>query len=246
MNFFSRGILGLIGLICLAAGACLFTGRLTEAQTLPPDVGMVTQLSGEVTYRSDGYQKTVEKAKVFMKIRQGDYFELKTGALVQLVYFQNGRKETWKGPATFEVSRVQSQAEGQKGMSAQPEVMMLPTSASQGMRGLPVMLRRAGLSRSCAMQIRGVGEVPRKKPVNREEERAEIAAAKEIYQSLRQQTMADDITPELSLLGVLANYEQYEEIEKVIENALERQPNNEVLKELGKWVQTQKTPPSKK
>jgi len=86
----------------------------TETQTLPPDVGIVTQLSGDVTYRNEEYQKTPEKAQAFMKIVQGDYFQLEVKAIVQLVYFRSGRKETWKGPSAFIAGEVQSQVKSEK------------------------------------------------------------------------------------------------------------------------------------
>jgi len=75
------------------------------------DVGIVTQLSGEATYWNEGYQKTPEKAQVFMKIRLGDYFKIAAGGAIQLVYFESGRQETWKGPASFMVGEVQSRVE---------------------------------------------------------------------------------------------------------------------------------------
>jgi hypothetical protein len=61
---------------------------------------------------------------------------------------------------------------------------------------------------------------------------------------LRKQTRADDITPELNLLGILADYDQFEEMEKVIQDALKIQPANEVLKELAEWVRTQRSKPT--
>jgi hypothetical protein len=78
-----------------------------------------------------------------------------------------------------------------------------------------------------------------------EEERAEIATAKENYRNLRNQAKDDDLTPELYLLGILANYDQFEEMGKVIKDALKKQPDNEVLKKLEEWVKTQKTEPKK-
>jgi hypothetical protein len=65
--------------------------------------------------------------------------------------------------------------------------------------------------------------------------------AKENYQRLRKQARPDDITPELSLLGILADYEQFEEMERVVKDALKIQPDNEVLKELEEWVRIQRT-----
>jgi hypothetical protein len=42
----------------------------------------------------------------------------------------------------------------------------------------------------------------------------------------------------------LADYDQFEEMEKVIQDALKIQPGNEVLKELAEWVRTQRSKPT--
>ena len=246
MKSFWRSFLSFLRFTSLGVAAVLLIEIPTEARVLPPDVGLVTQLSGDATYWNEAYQKTPEKAQAFMRIREGDHFRVVVGAVVQLVYFQNGRQEAWKGPAAFVVGETQSRAEGEKGVQAQPEVIILPAGTSQGIRRIPVLLRRAGLSRSGAIQIRGTGEGAQKAIVPTKEEQAEIAMAKENYQRLRKQTRPDDITPELNLLGVLADYEQFEEMEKVIKEALKIQPNNEVLKELGEWVRTQRSKPTTK
>ena len=236
-----RKTLSLVYRISLGVVLIMMSGTSMEAQTVPPDVGIITQLSGEVTYRNEEYQKTPEKAQAFMKIFQGDYFQVEAKAMIQLVYFLNGRKETWKGPAAFIVGEAQSRAKSEKGMQAQPEVKMLPSGVLDGVRRVPVLLRRAGLSRSGIMQVRGPGETSPKSKVSSEEERAEIALAKENYRTLRNQSKEEDITPELYLLGILANYDQFEEMEKVIKDTLKKLPNNEVLKKLEEWVRTQKT-----
>ena len=98
-------------LVLLLLTALLTEGSAAKAQTLPPDVGIVTQLSGEATYWNESYQKTQEKAEVFMKIRRGDYFKIAGGGAIQLVYFESGRQETWKGTASFMVGDVQSRVE---------------------------------------------------------------------------------------------------------------------------------------
>jgi len=246
MKFSYRKTLSLVHRIGLGVVLVMISGASMEAQTLPPDVGIITQLSGDVTYRNEEYQKTPEKAQAFMKIFQGDYFQVEAKATVQLVYFVSGRKETWKGPAAFIVGEVQSRAKSEKGIQAQPEVKILPSGVLEGVRRVPTLLRRAGLSRSGIMQVRGLGESLQKSKVPSEEERAEIATAKENYRNLRNQTKEDDLTPELYLLGILANYDQFEDMEKVIKGALKKQPNNEVLKKLEEWVKTQKTEPTKK
>ncbi len=242
MKFSFRNISSILRpLVSLPFVILLTEGSAAKAQSLPPDVGIVTQLSGEATYWNESYQKTHEKAEVFMKIRRGDYFKIAAGGRIQLVYFENGRQETWKGSASFTVGDVQSRVEKGREIPGQPEVVILSNEASQGMRRIPVLLRRARLSRSGGgVMVRGGSGVSSKLVAPTKEERAEIAMAKETYQKLRKQAKADDITPELTLLGVLADYEQHEEMEKVIKDAMKIQPDNQVLKELDEWVKTQK------
>jgi hypothetical protein len=242
MKFLLKNISCVLRLLVLISPIILGTASSdAKAQSLPPDVGIVTQLSGEVTYWNEGYQKTPEKAEVFMKVRRGDYLKIPAGGAIQLVYFENGRQESWKGPASLVVTEMQSRVEKGRELPGQPEVVILSNEASQGMRRIPVLLRRARLSRSGGgVMVRGVPTVSAKPVSPTKEEQAEIAMAKEAYQKLRKQAKADDITPELTLLGVLADYEQHDEMEKVIKDAMKIQPDNQVLKELDEWVKTQK------
>jgi len=242
MNFFRSVTLLRAARICICVLVVLATEIAVRAQTLPPDVGLVTKLSGDVTYQNEGYQKTPARAQAFMKIRRGDRFILPERAQVQLVYFLGSRQENWKGPAVFRVGDSESQAEGKKGQQSQPKVIILQPEATQGVRRIPVLLRRAGLSRSGVAQVRGgVEGAPTGIALTAEEE-AEIAAAKENYRSMRKQTGYHDLTPELYLLGILADYEQYHEMEGVIREALKRQPDNDVLKGLMEWAHTQASP----
>ena len=215
------------------------TGAMAKVQALPPDVGLVTMLSGNVTYWNDGYQKTPTTAEAFMKIRRGDRFKLRAEAVMQLVYFLGGRQETWKGPVTLTVDDSESHLEGKKQPHAQPKVVVLPAGTTQGVRRIPVLLRRAGLWRPGSAQVRGDVETSPTAFAMITEEKAKIVAAKETYLSLRKQTDHGDITPELYLLGVLTDYEQYSEMGEVIREALKRQPDNEILKGLMEWILAQ-------
>jgi hypothetical protein len=229
-----------LAFICLCTLVVSVTAGVAKVQALPPDVGLVTQLSGVVTYRNKGYQETTAKAQSFMKIRRGDRFKLPAGAIIQVVYFLGGRQETWKGPVAFTIGDSESRPEPAKGPRAQPKVVILPAGTTQGVRRIPALLRRAGVWRPGAGQIRGEVEASPTAFAITAEEKAEIAAAKEIYRSLRKQTDPHDITPELYLLGVLTDYEQYGEMEEVLNEALKRQPDNETLKKLKKWVLAQR------
>ena len=240
MRFFCKKAPPLVKLICLGAVLIGPMEVSTEVQALPPDVGLITRLSGDVTYRNESYQKMPEKAQAFMRIRKGDQVKILSEAMVQLIYFQSGRKETWKGPVVLVVDDVQSRPKGEKGAQTQPEVTILPTETSRTMRRIPILLRRAGLSRSGTMQVRGMDEGSQESISLSKDEQVEIRMTKEDYRSMRSQTEADDITPEMYLLGVLANYDKFEEMEQVIKEAQKIQPGNPVLTKLEDWVQIQK------
>ncbi|NIO05321.1 MAG: hypothetical protein GTN74_12130 [Proteobacteria bacterium] len=208
------------------------------AQTLPSDVGLITSLSGEVAYWNESYQTMPAETQAFMKIRKGDRFTLPSGSSIQIVYFLGGRQETWMGPTTFIVGDSESQQEDGEKHATQPKIRILPAGATQGVRRIPGLLRRAGLTRPGAEQVRGETKVSSTAIDLSAQEKGEIAAARETYQSLRNQIPEQDITPELYLIGVLADYDRYDEMGAVIRQALKRQPDNETLKELEKWADT--------
>ncbi|HVO83034.1 MAG TPA: hypothetical protein VMU60_01280 [Syntrophobacteria bacterium] len=207
------------------------------AQSPPLDVGLITKLSGEATYWDEASQKTPRPAQIFMKIRKGDHLKMASGTSLEIVFFQGGRKETWQGPTVIIAEETGSRAESESATKGQVAIAMLPSEASQGLRRIPALLDQARLGRSGGIQVRGPGEGVKKTVVPGKKGQTEIARAREVYQRWRGQTSPDDITPELNFLGTLAQYQQYGEMEKVVQNALERQPDNGALKELEQWVQ---------
>ena len=224
-------------LICVLSASVLLPQAAVGVQSPPVDVGLITKLAGEATYWNEASQKTPKQAQVFMKIRKGDHLKMAAGTVLDIVYFQGGRKETWQGPAVIFAEETGSRAESESVTKGQATVALLPSEASQGLRRIPALLDQARLGRSGGIQVRGPGEGLRKTVVPGKKGQTEIARAKETYRKWREQTAAEDITPEMNLLGTLAEYQQYAEMEKVIQNALERQPDNEALKELEQWVQ---------
>ena len=87
----------LIRLGCLTITMLCLTASLAFGASAP-DVGLVTGLSGEVTYANPAEKQIPAPAQAFLKIREGDQFKLAPGALLQLTYFASGRQETWHGP----------------------------------------------------------------------------------------------------------------------------------------------------
>jgi hypothetical protein len=192
------------------------------------DVGLVNQLAGDVSYAGQGGAQS--KAQVYMKVRQGDRFTLPAGAQLRLVYFNGGRQETWKGPASFTAGTQQSDA--QSGQAA--EATQLPSGVAQKIAQVPNLVQIAKLGRSGGIAVRGGGKPGRLTG----EQQAEVNQAKAAYSQMRQKASAEDITPELYYYSVLQDYLLYDDMKAVTEEMLKRQPNNTEAQELAAYVKS--------
>lgn len=237
ITFLAKGALWLgLSLALLGAGAA-------AAQTASPDVGLITQLSGGVTYWNKAEQKQPVPAQALMKVRRGDHLKLAGAASLQLLYFASGRQETWKGPVTLIAGEAESAAAGDKKPLPQPEVQVLPTKVTKRIEGAPLPLPGSSTVYSGAIQTMAPRcPAPAKAkapPPLSDEARQKIKEAEQIYQDLRRNAAAADVTPEIYFLGVLADYQQYPEMEKLLETRLQQQPGNATLEKLRAWVRSQ-------
>lgn len=204
-------------------GAAIMVGG-AQAQSL--DVGLVNMLAGEVSYASEG--AAAAKVQAFMKVRQGDRFTVPAGGAVRVVYFQGGRQETWKGPASFKAGARQGEG------GTPTEVTVLPASVPQKIAQVPELIQIAKLGRSGGVAVRGAAKAPRLSA----EQQAEVKAAKDTYGKLRSQVGADDITPELYLYSVLQDYLLYDDMRPVVDEMSKRQPTSTEVQELASWVKS--------
>lgn len=239
---------------CWAILMCL--GLLAPAApAAAPDVGLVTGLSGEVTYWHPEEKQPPAQAQTFLKIRQGDHFKLPGGAQVQLTYFASGRQETWKGPVTLQVGDREGRAAGPGPPLSPPEVKILPAKVAKKMVGTPLMVGRSeaqtsGVSLVRGTQARSTGVIqtmapkpapapsPPPRPLSDQDKQA-VAEAEKIYQDLKKQAEAGDPTPEIYLLSVYADYGQYSKMEQVVDTLLAQRPQDPNLKKLKAWAQAQ-------
>jgi hypothetical protein len=211
-----------------AAAAALLIAPLAALAQSGADVGLVNLLSGDVSYQPEG--AAASKAQAFMKVRQGDRFNVPAGAQLRVVYFQGGRQETWRGPAAFKAGAQQGEAS-----SGQPAaVSTLPSAVPQKIAQVPELIQIAKLGRSGGVAVRGVGKPPRLTP----EQQAEVNGAKDTYGKMRAAASPDDITPELYLYSVLQDYLLYDEMKPVVEEMAKRQPASTEVRELVGWVKS--------
>ncbi len=229
--------------ICLLASALLLGAAATPAQTASPDVGLVTSLAGAATYWNQEEQKKPAPVRALMKVRRGDRLKLAGAAALTLLYFASGRQETWKGPVTLMVGDLESVAAKDQKPLPQPEVRILPTKVTKRIEGAPLPLPRSSTTYSGVIHTMAPRGAPSERvktaaPLS-EEARAKIKEAERIYQDLKTRAAADDVTPELYFLGVLADYRQYPEMDKILAAMLQKQPGDATLEELKAWLRSQ-------
>jgi hypothetical protein len=226
------------------------------------DVGLVTGLSGEVTYWHPEEKHPPTRAQAFLKIRDGDHFQLHAGSQVQLTYFASCRQETWKGPVTLEVGEQESRAMGKEPPPSPLEVKVLMAKVAKRMKGIPTVVSRSEVQAtkdsktdrqfwvgqkpwrgeySGTEQVQKLARLKPPPPRSRslsEQDKKTVAEAQKVYQDLKNQAKADDLTPDIYLLSVYAVYGQYGEMDQLLSLMLynREDPN---LRKLKAWARAQ-------
>ena len=175
------------------------------------EAGMITQAQGSATYTTG--QDKDKPVVAFMKLRVGDKLTLSKDAKLQLVYFDNGRQETWTGAAKVVIGTSESQASD---AANPPQVKKLPAIVLQQLSRAPGVVSDLK-SRSGMILVRSLPMV-------------ELRKLDENYTALRKEAAEDDVTPELYMLAGLHELKLYRDMKPVLEEMRRRQPNNpEVL-----------------
>ncbi len=215
----------------------LFMGAV---QASAAEVGMITQMSGSVTYQAAADKNKPSSVRNFMKVYENDSFTLAADAQIQIVYFESGSKETWKGPVGFKAGKTQGKSDNP---SAVPKITTMKASVTGEVKRLTALTDTSRLQKTGSAIVRGKSSdtsSSAKPPVLSETDKKEISAAKKTYQDLLKDAEASDITPELYLFSVLADYDQFEEMETLISDMRKKQPENKDIDQLKTWTNRQK------
>lgn len=203
------------------AAALLTVHAVAFAQA---DIGIVNLVKGNVTLSPQSGAAVA--AKPFMKVRDGDRFDVPAGAQVRLVYFEGARQERWSGPSSFRAARLR----GSVLSGAPAEVSALPASVPQRIARVPELMQNARLG---GIQVRSA------QAVRRVQENS-VTEARSTYDQLRKDLPADDITPELYLFAALNEYQLYEDMVPVVDEMLRKQPQSEDVKSLAGWLKSRR------
>jgi hypothetical protein len=211
---------GFLGLLFLASSAV--------AWAQGADVGLVNLVSGDVRYTPTSGSSG--PAKPFMRVREGDRFNVPAGGQVRVVYFGSARQERWSGPASFRTGN----GAGESISGGPVEVAVLPSGVPQRIARVPELIQSAKLG---GIQVRG--GLSRKQEASLEQQTA-VREAREIYERMRKDMPADDITPELYLYAVLYDYLLVDDMKAVVDEMLRKQPGNDDVKQLLAWVNSRR------
>jgi hypothetical protein len=169
------------------------------------EVALVMSVQGRVIRLGDAASAPVE---AFVKLKEGDRLSLEKDTRLQLVYFENGRQETWSGPGRVEMTA----REGKASDLPPAQVKLLPL----------VMARQ--LARTPALDSQGRGGVTRLRAIHAPDAMAKL---ENTYQDLKTTRAArDDLAPEVYLLSGLYEMRELDRVEKVLSDLQQGWPNN--------------------
>lgn len=190
----------MVGLVFLSAGAW------------GAEVGLVTAVSGNVKLQED--KAAASELKSFVKLRAGDRLTMEGAARLQMVYFEGGRQETWRGAGQLEVGSGASKAI--KG-DLQPEVKKLPAILVKQLSKTPSPDGnvKAGMVRMRSMPSGGT-----------------LESVEKNYADLRKQADPADRNPELYLLASYFELREFDKVETLLKQLGEKSPDDQEVKVL--------------
>lgn len=242
---------GFIHFVCLLG--LLLSPLWAFGQQDSPDVALITRVAGYVTC-GGGNTTTVQG---FMKVRAGDRFSVPEGGMLQLLFLEDGRQETWTGPAVLIVEEKESRADGSPPGTA-AEVKYLPSKATRRMAASSLPLPGSTLQASGVIQTMAPkkaaegtsGDRRKKSGPPAQADPSDLKTAGKLYDDMRKAAPADDLTPEAYYLGVLADHGLYREMGRIVASLLKKNPGDPTLLGWKAWIDdrssTGKRPGTKK
>lgn len=207
--------------------ALLFSAASAAAAAQGADVGLVNLVSGDVRYAT--LPGSSAQATPFMRVRDGDRFNVPSGGQVRIVYFDSALQERWNGPANFRAGKGASEA-----ISGLPaEVAVLPAGVPHRIARVPELMKNAKLGGS---QVRSL---TRRQEASLDQQTT-VREARQTYEHMRKEMPSDDVTPELYLYAVLYDYLLFDDMKTVLEEILRKQTDNEDVKQMLVWVNSRR------
>lgn len=176
---------------------------------LSMDVAIVTSVQGTVTLAIE--KEASKPLLAFSKLHQGERLALDQNAKIQVVYFENGRQETWHGQGVVEIGTQESNS------TLKPEVKLLP----------PLLAKQ--LVKTPASNVQGRAGMIVMRSISTPEK---IKSIDDNYANLRKQAEPSEISPELYLLSALFELKEFERIRGLLSDLDKKYPERADVKDL--------------
>lgn len=173
---------------------CVYLIILGSGQAWADEVALVMSVRGKVMRLAE---KATVPVEAFVKLKEGDKLSLERGSRLQLLYFDNGRHETWSGPGRLETTVIESRASGLPA----PEVKSVPMVMARQLAHTPAL---DGQGRGGVTRLRSIGSLDA------------LAKLEDTYNDLRSRAAPGDLGPEMYLLSGLFEMRELERVERVI------------------------------
>ena len=183
---------------------CISLFFLVYGQVWAAEVALVMSVQGKVTRLAEAAPVPVEG---FVKLNEGDKLILDKDSRLQLLYFDNGRLETWSGTCRLEMTLREGKASG------------LPAAE---VKSVPMVMARQ-IARTPALDGQNRGGVTRLRSVPSQDAMARL---EDTYQDLRNRAARDDLGPEMYLLSGLFEIRELERVERVLGDLQQDRPKN--------------------
>lgn len=162
------------------------------------EVGLVTAASSRILLQ-DGTVPARE-LKAFIKVRTGDRITLPPESRLQLVFFENGRQETWSGSGMIEVGGKSARVvKGKPQITVRtvPDILVKQLSKTPSPDGVA----RAGMIRVRSIAPSGIT----------------VESAENHYLELRKVSETNDLTPEAYLLSCYLELRELDKLEQFLD-----------------------------
>lgn len=190
------------------------------------DVGLITEISGKVSYSSGDAKADMSEAMVFMKVRKNDRLKVAGNSSLTLLFQTNGLREVWKGPLEIRVGEESSTVtEGQASASA-TKTENLPVMVSDKVFMASELDKSGRMGKSGIRVVRSGTDTPESR----------LKDGLERYQKMKAVYGEKDIIPDLYLLTLYNELGKPDEMERHLSEMKRKWPGNPELKRLAESV----------
>jgi hypothetical protein len=177
---------------------------LLWGQTAAAEVALVMSVQGKVVRFAEPASVPVE---AFVKLNEGDKLSLEKDSRLQLLYFDNGRHETWSGPGRLEMTLREGKANGLPAAEVKAVSMVMARQLAH----TPAL---DGQSRAGVSRLRSVGSPDA------------MTRLEDTYGDLKSRAGPNDLGPEMYLLSGLFEMRELDRVERVIGDLQQDRPHH--------------------